>query len=132
MIQDPKALPVLVLAYVGDAIFEVYVRLYLVQKGPGKVRMLHDQAADLVNAAAQAGYYRMLEPVMTSQERDVARRGRNVKSRRAPKNAKMMDYHLSTGFEALIGFLFLSGQKKRLRELIGLSLGEGLLEDHEF
>jgi ribonuclease-3 family protein len=132
MIKDPMAMPALVLAYVGDAVFELYVRLYLLDGCQKKVRLLHNQAAALVNAGAQAAYYRKLEPVMTSQEREVARRGRNVKAHKAPKNARMLDYRLSTGFEALIGFLFLSGQKSRLRELIGLSLGEVCLEDHEF
>jgi ribonuclease-3 family protein len=122
MNKDPAALPSLVLAYVGDAVFELYVRLYLVEKNTGKVRELHNHAASLVNAGAQARYYRELEPVMTPQEQSVARRGRNVKSRRIPKNADMLDYRLSTGFEALIGFLFLSDQKNRMRELIRLSL----------
>jgi ribonuclease-3 family protein len=119
---DPASLPSLVLAYVGDAVFELFVRLYLLEERNGKVHELHDHATALVNAGAQARYYRMLEPVMTPQERSVARRGRNVNSRRVPKNAQMLDYRLSTGFEALIGFLFLSDQKKRLSELVRLSL----------
>jgi ribonuclease-3 family protein len=122
-----------VLAYVGDAVFELYVRLYLLEKSGGKVHELHDHATTLVNAGAQARYYRALEPVMTPREQSVARRGRNVKSRRIPKKADMLDYRLSTGFEALIGFLFLSDQKNRLNELIRLSLGNtgGTVENRQ-
>ena len=131
--KDPASLPPLALAYIGDAIFEVYIRLFLLDERYIKVHDLHDHATNLVSAAAQAGFYRKLEPSMTPQEQAIAKRGRNAKSHRVLKRTRMLDYRLSTGFEALVGYLYLSGQKDRLKELLGFVLErEAFLEDHEF
>jgi ribonuclease-3 family protein len=115
--QNPKELPPLVWAYVGDAVFELYVRLHLVDQGLVKVDKLHGKASSLVNAVAQADFLHQLEDSLTVEERNIVRRGRNTKSH-VPKNVGVSEYRLSTGFEALLGYLFLSGEKKRLREII--------------
>lgn len=117
--NDPRELPPLVLAYVGDAVYELYVRSFLVAQGKLKVNKLHQETTGLVNAGAQARYLHQMEDILTEEEKGVARRGRNVKTTHVPKNADMIDYHLSTGFEALIGYLFLAGQEERLNRIMG-------------
>ncbi|MCL1848388.1 MAG: Mini-ribonuclease 3 [Clostridiales bacterium] len=110
------------LAYVGDAVFELYVRSRLVASGD-KVKQLHREAIRLVSANAMAEYYRTIETNLTDTEAEVLHRGRNVKSHRV-KSAGVKQYHLSTGFEALVGYLFLSGQEERLEEILGILFGE--------
>jgi ribonuclease-3 family protein len=114
----------LVLAYLGDAVFELYVRLYLVNKGIAKTNSLHREAASLVKAASQAHFLQKLDGLLTDEERDVARRGRNAKSGHVPKNAQVTEYRLSTGFETLLGYLFLLERKERIAELLGYLLNE--------
>lgn len=116
--KNPKELPPLVLAYMGDAVFEVYVRLYLVQKGIVKVDKLHRHATSLVKAVAQADFLHQLEDILTEEEKNIVRRGRNAKGTHVPKNVGVVEYRLSTGFEALIGYLFLANNKVRLQEII--------------
>ena len=116
--NDPKELSSLVLAYVGDAVFELYVRMYLVAKGGVKVKELHGQASNIVRATNQAGLLQRLDPLLSEEERDVARRGRNAKSGSVPKNADIVVYRISTGFEALLGYLFLTRQEERINFLL--------------
>jgi ribonuclease-3 family protein len=82
--------------------------------------MLHHASTALVNAGAQARFVHLLEDVLTDEEKGIVRRGRNVKTNHVPKNADMIDYHLSTGFEALIGYLFLAGQEERLEQIMAV------------
>ena len=117
-----ERLPPLVLAYVGDAVFELFVRTRLAAEG-SKVSRLHRGAVGMVSAVAMAGYYKRLEPLLTDVEADVLRRGRNVKSRQV-KSAGISQYHMSTGFEALVGYLFLTRQEERLAQLLRFILGE--------
>ncbi|HOB82759.1 MAG TPA: Mini-ribonuclease 3 [Peptococcaceae bacterium] len=116
--QEPRELSPLVLAYIGDAVYELYVRSFLVSQGRVKVDQLHREATALVNAGAQARCFHRLEELLTDEEKNIVRRGRNAKTSHVPKNAEMIDYHLSTGFEALLGYLFLTGQEERLKALI--------------
>lgn len=120
----PRELPSLVLAYIGDAVFELYVRLYLVKNGPGKVKALHDKATTLVKAASQADFLQRIEHLLTEEEQGVARRGRNAKSGHVPKNADTIDYRLSTGFEALLGYLFVIKNENRIMELLDFLFAE--------
>lgn len=122
---DPREIPSLVLAYVGDAVYELYVRTYLINKGTGKVKKLHEEASSLVNAARQSNFMHRLEEKLTDEEKSVAKRGRNAKGSHVPKSANPVDYRLSTGFEALIGYLFLLRREERIRELL-----EYLLEEY--
>ncbi|MEL7624666.1 MAG: ribonuclease III domain-containing protein [Clostridiales bacterium] len=120
--EDAVRLSPLTLAYVGDAVFELYVRSHLAVGGK-KVNRLHRGAVDLVSAQAMAAYYKKLEPHLTTTEAEVLHRGRNAKSRKS-KSAAVSQYHMSTGFEALVGYLFLSRQESRLEQLFTFLLGE--------
>ena len=111
---DPRTLSPLVLAYVGDAVFEVLVRLDVLSGGNAPVQKLHKAAREQVKAAAQAGLYHRIAESLTEEEQAVYRRGRNTKTHRTPKNAEMMDYREATGVEALFGYLYLQNRKERL------------------
>lgn len=125
--QNLGELSPLVWAYVGDAVFELAVRSFLVEQGLVKLDKLHGQTISWVKATAQAQFLQQLETVLSAAEKDIVRRGRNAKSC-VPRNVKLKEYRLSTGFEALWGYLFLDGQKARLRELmtILISRNEGI------
>lgn len=113
---DPKQLHPLVLAYVGDAYFHLFVRTRLLSYEQSQVRALHAFSAQIVSAVWQAIAYRGIEHMLTEEEKGIYRRGRNAKSH-APRSASVAEYHASTGFEALLGSLYLSEQNERLYEL---------------
>jgi ribonuclease-3 family protein len=117
--QEPGELPSLALAYIGDAVFELYIRMFLLNKGIVKGIELHREASELVKASSQARFLHTLDKLLDEDERAVAKRGRNAKSGHVPRNAEVVDYRLSTGFEALLGYLFLSRQEARISELLG-------------
>jgi len=98
----------LALAYVGDAIYEVYIRKFLVKKGIVKVNDLQKEATKFVSAKGQVRVLNELmdNEILTEEELDIVRRGRNTKGHRAPKNTDISTYRYSTGFEALIGYLY--------------------------
>jgi ribonuclease-3 family protein len=112
----------LVLAYVGDAIFELYIRTLLVSKGNAPVHKLHRQSISYVKAKSQSDTIHMLLESLTDEERDIVRRGRNAKSGTIPKNADITDYKYATGFETLLGYLFLKKDYIRLLELLKASV----------
>lgn len=116
--KDLGQLSPLVLAYVGDAVYELYVRLHVISQGAAKVDKLHQQSTSLVNASAQANFVHQLEGMLTDEEKNIVRRGRNAKGMHVPKNAEVLDYRLSTGFEALIGYLYLAKKEARLQEIM--------------
>lgn len=118
--QKPELLNPVVLAYVGDAILEAYIRQLLVSRPNLKPNDLHRAATRFVSAKAQANGLRAIESELTEQEHDVVRRGRNAKSGGAPKNADVLDYRHSTGFESLLGFLHYKEQDARLNEILDL------------
>lgn len=111
-------LPPLVLAYIGDAVYELAVRRYLVEKGRCHVNVLHREAVHYVRADTQAKLLRALDEKLTDQEKAVARRGRNAKSGHVPRGAGVVEYRQSTGLECLVGYLYLRGEKERLDELL--------------
>lgn len=114
-----------VLAYLGDAVFELHVREWLVAKeGIRTTGALHRRATRLVCAPAQARMARSLAEQLTPEERDVLRRGRNAHCGRVPAGADIAEYRLATGFESLVGFLHLAGRADRLRSLLTLALEE--------
>jgi len=115
---DPSQLPALTLAYIGDAIYELYVRKSLLDQGEIKVQGLHKEAIKRVNASTQARLLESLEGVLSETELAVARRGRNAKSGQIPKNAEVIEYRKSTGLEALMGYLFLKQDLARIEELL--------------
>lgn len=114
---EVKMMQPLVLAYVGDAIFELFVRNYLVNKKAGHVGEYHKESTYYVKAAAQSKIIHALEPSLTDEEWTIVKRGRNQKPATVPKNADLTDYRYATGFEALLGYLFYIGDYKRLIEI---------------
>lgn len=108
----------LTLAFMGDAVFEIFVRRLIVTESNRPVNKLHRASSKLVCAEAQARMIKALKPHLTDKELEVYKRGRNAKSHTSAKNASIKDYRRATGFEALLGYLFLDGQKERADELM--------------
>ena len=107
------------LAYLGDAVFEVIVREKIVREKPGDVNRSHHTAVRYVSAAGQAKAARAMvsEGFLTEEELSVYKRARNHRSMSRPQNADPKEYKIATGFEALLGFLYLSDERERLREI---------------
>ena len=114
---SPKGLSPLPLAFVGDGVYELLVREYLVAQGNCPVKKLHARKVELVRCQAQAQALEKIWPQLTPEEQEVAQRGRNAHVGHVPKNAALADYHGATALEALFGYLYLSGDMTRLREL---------------
>ena len=112
--QDARQYSPLTLAYIGDAVYEMIVRTILVEHGNAPVNVLHKHASKLVKAEAQADAYHRIKELLTEEEMSVFRRGRNAKSYTSAKNATIGDYRVATGFEALFGFWYLTGQTERI------------------
>ncbi len=115
---DAKTYSPLVLAYIGDAVYEVLIRTKVVNQGSMQVNKMHKKSASLVKAGAQAEMIRLLFDELTPEEQAVYKRGRNAKSVTVAKHAAMIDYRRATGFEALIGYLYLSGSHERMLQLV--------------
>jgi ribonuclease-3 family protein len=111
-------LSVVALARVGDAVYELHVRVKAGGDGSPRGRDLHGNSVARVRATAQAATFRSLWPALEPAEQDVARRGRNAHTSRVPKGATSEDYHLATAFETLLGYLFLAGRAERLAEIL--------------
>ncbi|WMM25548.1 ribonuclease III domain-containing protein [Tissierella sp. MB52-C2] len=114
--EDIDMLSPLQLAYIGDAVYELLVRTYLLQKKL-PVNKLHKATIEYVKAKAQANIVHMLEDTLTEEEQTIVKKGRNAKSHTIPKNANMIDYKYATGFEALIGYLYLKRRDERISEM---------------
>jgi len=110
------------LAYLGDSLYDLYVREHLIARG-GKVRALHREAITLVCAHAQSEALARIADALTDDEWDVVRRARNTRQS-PPKNADPGEYHHATALEALIGWLYVTGQRERMNELLALALPE--------
>jgi ribonuclease III family protein len=117
---DAKQINALALAYMGDAVYETYVRQLLLTKGKIKPNQLHRAATNYVSAKAQAASLKKLfdDDRLSEEEINIVKRGRNAKSGSVPKNTDVQTYNHSTAFEALIGYLFLLNRTERLEELI--------------
>ncbi|MFR6171759.1 MAG: Mini-ribonuclease 3 [Blautia sp.] len=122
---DIRTYSPLTLAYIGDAIYELVIRTILVEKGNTQVNKLHQRASKLVKASAQSEIIEKLKPYLTEEEMGIFKRGRNAKSFTMAKNASMSDYRRATGFEALMGYLYLTEQWDRMLELIKIGITEG-------
>ena len=108
----------LVWAYVGDSVYEVFIRTHLVETTKLKPHKLHIEAIKYVKAKAQAEMLEKLQDMLTDKEKDIVRRTRNTENHHVPKNADPTDYMYATAFEGLIGYLYLSGQTERLNEIL--------------
>lgn len=117
---DEKQLNSLALAYMGDAVFELYVRHHLLQSGKVRPNRLHKEATNYVSAKSQAKFLHKLFEMeaLSEEEVTVVKRGRNAKSGSVPRNTDVQTYRYSTAFEALIGHLYLAGNETRIEELI--------------
>lgn len=120
--KKPNLIPPIVLAYIGDALYEVAVRQYLISKANLRPHNLHRSATQMVSAKAQSRIITHLDAVLTEDEKDVVRQGRNAKSGSVPKNADVLEYRHATAFEALIGYLYYTKQSERMDELIEMSI----------
>jgi len=119
----PADLPIeqlspIVLAYIGDAVFEVYVRQRLIASPIRKPHELHKAATRRVSAASQARLLQLWAPFLTEEEADIVRRGRNAKSGQPPRNADPGDYRQATALESLVGYLYYRGRGERLEQLM--------------
>ncbi len=108
----------LALAYIGDAVYEMIIRTKIMSQGNMQVRKMHKNSAALVKAPAQAAMARLLLEELSPEEESIYRRGRNAKSGTMAKHATMAEYRMATGFEALVGYLYLTGRSMRLLELV--------------
>lgn len=118
---NPDEVPSLVLAYIGDAVYELAVREHLVKRGLVNVNKMHREAVRHVRASNQARIFRVLESRLSKAEQAVARRGRNAKSGHGPRGDSIIEYRHSTGFESLVGYLYLKMDWDRLREILDLA-----------
>lgn len=120
--KDPGQLNPLVLAYIGDAVYEVFVRTMLVSNSNVSVHTLHKLSIEYVKAKAQSDIVHRLSEHLNQEELDIVRRGRNAKSGTIPKNADVTEYKYATGFEALIGFLYLKKDFERLMHVLDIAV----------
>lgn len=116
--ENPFSLDGVTLAYIGDCVMELYVRETLVRSGITGSRDLTAAAQKIVVAAAQAETYRQIENLLDEKEAAIFKRGRNCGHLNFPKHARMSDYRIATGLEALLGYLYLTGRHDRVRELL--------------
>lgn len=118
--MNVKEINVITLAYLGDAVYEVFIRNYLINKGIAKVEELQKEAIKYVSAKAQARIlnYLINNNYLSNEEIEIVKRGRNYKRDTHPKNTDIFTYKMSTGFESLIGYLYLDNQNERINEIM--------------
>lgn len=112
----------LVLAYMGDCVYDLIIKSMVVSRGNKQVHRLHEETSSYVQASAQSRMMRAMQPHLTEEEHAIYRRGRNTRSVSAAKNQTITDYRRATGFEALVGYLFLKKRYARLMELVKIVL----------
>ena len=113
-----------VLAFLGDAVYSTFVREKLIRAGGGKASDFQKTAAKLVSAKGQSEFFKVLEETLTEKEMEIFRRARNAKKATKAKSASVADYNRSTGFEAVLGYLYLTGNEQRLKEILSLNAEE--------
>ena len=123
---DVRQINIITLAYLGDSVYEVYIREHLINKGIAKVDELQKQAVKYVSAKSQAKILKYLNDnnYLSSDELEIVRRGRNYNRDSHPKNTDIITYKMSSGFEALIGYLYFENKKDRLAEIMKVVLEE--------
>lgn len=121
-IEEVNMMPPLVWAYIGDCIYEIYIRMHFVNTTKLNPHKLHIETIKYVKAKAQAEILNNIHDRLTEKEIEIVRRGRNAESHHVPKNADMKEYMYATAFEALIGYLYLSKQDDRLKEILSMCL----------
>lgn len=121
-IEEVKLMKPLVWAYIGDCIYEIFIRTNLVNETHLDPHRLHIETIKYVKAKAQAKTLLKIQDNLTEEEKDIVRRGRNAEAHHQPKNAELADYKYATAFEALIGYLYLSKQDNRLKEILEMCI----------
>ena len=121
-IKDAKMLSPLVWAYVGDSVYEMFIRTNLINNSNAKPHKLHIESIKFVKAKAQAETLKKISNFLTEEEKDIVRRGRNTENHHVAKNSNVADYSKSTAFEALIGYLYLTFQDERLAEILEMCI----------
>ena len=116
--QEVDLMSPLTWAYIGDAVFELYIRNKLINETNLKPHKLHIEAIKYVKAKSQAEKLKEIYETLTDEEKDIVRRGRNTQNHHLPKNSNVQEYMYATAFEALIGYLYLTKQNKRLKEIL--------------
>lgn len=119
---DIKEYSPLTLAYIGDGIYDLIIRTLVINKGNKQVQKLHLETSALVNAGTQSKMMRILQEQLTEEEHAVYKRGRNAKSVSPAKNQSVTDYRRATGFEALLGYLYLKKEWQRILDLVKMGL----------
>lgn len=120
--KHPHLLNPIVLAYVGDAVYEVFIRQYLVSLPNHRPNHLHTQATRFVSAKSQSKALKLWLPELSDEELDIVKRGRNAKSGSSAKNADILEYRHSTAFECLLGYLFYKEEYERLQQLMNIAI----------
>ena len=120
--EEVNQMPPLVWAYVGDCVYELYIRTHLVNTTKLNPHKLHIEAIKYVKAWAQAKLLQELNDILTDDEKNIVRRARNAQNHHLPKNSNVQEYMYSTAFEALIGYLYLCKKENRLKEIIEMSI----------
>lgn len=125
--EEINLLSPLTWAYVGDCVYELYIRTNLVNKTNLKPHKLHIETIKYVKAKSQARILEKIQDTLTEEEKDIVRRGRNAESHHLPKNSNVQEYRYATAFEALIGYLYLTKKSSRLKEILDLvgTIGDG-------
>lgn len=121
-IEDVNMLSPLVWAYIGDSVYELFIRTNLVNTSNAKPHKLHIESIKYVKAKAQADTLKRILDKLTEEEKDIVRRGRNTENHHVAKNSNVADYSQSTAFEALIGYLYLTKQDERLEEILNMCI----------
>lgn len=116
--SDISQMSPLVWAYMGDAVYEKFIREYVIRQGLCKNGLLHKKSIKYVSAKGQAQILKEIEKFLTDEEKDIVRRGRNSNPHSTAKNADIVEYKYATGFEALIGWLYLNEKEERLEEIL--------------
>ncbi|MGO4548943.1 Mini-ribonuclease 3 [Paenibacillus sp. 2TAB23] len=122
--KTPQLMNPVILAYMGDAVFELLVRQYLISLPNQKSHHIHREATKFVSAKGQKRVLDLWQPHLTEEEADIVRRGRNSKSGAPPKNADLADYRLATALESLVGYLYYEGRIERIHELFSIAIGK--------
>ncbi len=120
--EEVKLMPPLVWAYIGDCVYELYIRMQLVNHTKYNPHKLHIEAIRYVRAKAQAETLASIYDTLTEEEKDIVRRGRNAQNHHLPKNANVTDYMYATAFEALIGYLYMIKEDERLQEIMNKTM----------
>lgn len=127
----PEQYSALGLAYIGDGVFDLIIRTIVLDMGNGKVKNFHRITSSIVNAESQAKITKAILDELTEEENAIYKHGRNAKSSTSAKNASIVDYRIATGFEALIGYLYLNNRLERALELIKMGLERTELMPHK-